>query len=95
MIAAIYARKSTEQNVTEDAKSITRQIETARVFAVKNGWTVEHIYSDDGISGAEFMKREGLALLMNAVKSKPRPFDILVVMDESRLGRKHIETSVY
>lgn len=30
MIAAIYARKSTEQNVAEDAKTVTRQIDLAR-----------------------------------------------------------------
>jgi hypothetical protein len=28
MIAAIYARKSTDQNVADEAKSVTRQIET-------------------------------------------------------------------
>ena len=31
--AAVYARKSTEQNVTDDAKSVTRQIDRARAFA--------------------------------------------------------------
>lgn len=41
MIAAIYARKSTEQNgVAEDAKSVTRQIEHAKAYAAKKGWTV-------------------------------------------------------
>ena len=36
MIAAIYARKSTDQSgVADDAKSVTRQIETARAFAAK------------------------------------------------------------
>ena len=56
MIAAIYARKNTEQTgVNEDQNSVTRQIEQARAYAEKKGWTVaeEHIYSDDGISGAE------------------------------------------
>ena len=41
MIAAIYARKSTEQNgVADDAKSVTRQIERSREFAARHGWTV-------------------------------------------------------
>jgi DNA invertase Pin-like site-specific DNA recombinase len=56
MIAAIYARKSTEQNgVAEDAKSVARQIEHATAYATKKGWTVtdEHVYSDDCISGAK------------------------------------------
>ena len=96
MIAAIYARKSTEQNgVADDAKSVTRQIEHARIYAERKGWCVaaEHIYSDDGISGAEFVKRPGLTRLLNALEAKPRPFDVLIMSEESRLGREQIETS--
>ena len=62
MIAAIYARKSTEQTGTaEEAKSVTRQIDHARAYAATKGWTVAeaHVYVDDGISGAEFAKRPG------------------------------------
>ena len=41
MIAAIYARKSNEQNdVTEAQKSVTRQIDGARVFISSRGWTL-------------------------------------------------------
>ena len=41
MIAAIYARKSTEQNGADaDAKSVANQIENARAFAQTKGWTV-------------------------------------------------------
>ena len=41
MIAAIYARKSTDQNdVAEEAKSVERQIDHARAYAAKKGWTV-------------------------------------------------------
>ncbi len=59
MIAAIYARKSTEQGgVADDQKSVTRQVEHARQYASQNGWTVadEHVLSDDAVSGAEFSK---------------------------------------
>jgi DNA invertase Pin-like site-specific DNA recombinase len=61
MMAAIYSRKSTEQNVAEDAKSVTRQIENARAYSLQKGWTIadEHVYVDDGISGAEFERRPG------------------------------------
>ena len=39
MIAAIYARKSTEQaGVADDAKSVARQIENGRAFAAEKGW---------------------------------------------------------
>ncbi len=95
MIAAVYARKSTEQNgVGDEDKSVTRQVEHAKAYAIKKGWTVaeEHIYVDDGISGAEFVKRPGFARLMNALKPKPA-FQYLVMSEESRLGREAIETA--
>ena len=38
MIAAIYARKSTEQNgVGDEEKSVTRQIEHAKAYAATEG----------------------------------------------------------
>lgn len=94
MIAAIYARKSTEQSsVANEEKSVTRQIDHAKQYAVKKGWIVidAHIYIDDGISGAEFVKRLGYVRLMSALKGKP-PFQALIMSEESRLGRGRIET---
>ena len=54
-VAAIYARKSTGQNVAEDAKSVTRQVENAKAFAIAQGWSVDDqfVFIDDGISGAD------------------------------------------
>ncbi len=95
MIAAIYARKSTDQaGVPEWERSVEGQIEAARAYAARKGWTVsdEHVYRDDGISGAEFSRRPGFSSLMAAVAVKPRPFDVLVVRDEDRLGREAIDT---
>lgn len=95
MQAAIYARKSTQQNVADDAKSVTRQVEHARAYATRKGWSLatDHIYIDDGISGAEFERRPGFLRLMNAIGRKRRPFDVLIMSEESRLGREAIETS--
>jgi site-specific DNA recombinase len=95
MIAAIYARKSTEQaNVSDEEKSVTRQIEHAKAYAAQKGWAVydDYLYVDDGISGAEFAKRPGFLRLMNALKPKP-PFQVLIMSEESRLGREQIETA--
>jgi hypothetical protein len=95
MIAAIYARKSTEQTGTaEEARSVTRQIEHARAYVATKGWTVgeAHVYVDDGISGAEFAKRPGLVGLINALSPRP-PFQVLVMSEEGRLGREQIETT--
>ena len=95
MIAAIYARKSTEQaGVSDDQKSIARQVDHARAYAVRKGWNIadEHVYVDDGISGAEFANRPSFLRLMNALKPRPA-FDVLVMSEESRLGRESIETA--
>ena len=72
MIAAIYARKSTDQNVADEEKSVTRQVDRARAYAAERGCTVAdgHVYSDDGISGAEFLKRPGFLALMNALRPR-------------------------
>jgi site-specific DNA recombinase len=88
VIAAIYARKSTDQNLPDEEKSVTRQVEHATAYAQRKGWTVapEHVYQDDGISGAEFVKRPGFLALMNALRPRP-PFQVLIVMEQSRLGR--------
>jgi DNA invertase Pin-like site-specific DNA recombinase len=94
MRAAIYARKSNEQDVSDDAKSVTRQIELARTFCEKQGWSTDdlHVCKDDGVSGAEFEDRPGLTKLVLAAKSKPRQFDVLVTMDQDRIGRDQIRT---
>jgi DNA-directed RNA polymerase specialized sigma24 family protein len=56
MIAAIYARKSTEQAGAGDkSESVERQRAHARAYATMKGRTIAdaHVYADDGIVGAE------------------------------------------
>ena len=95
MIAAIYARKSTEQTgLADEQRSVARQVDHARAYAKRKGWTVDEacVFVDDGISGAEFSNRPGFLRLMNALKPRP-PFQVLVMSEESRLGREAIETA--
>ena len=95
IVAAIYARKSTDQaGFSDETKSVTRQVEHARIYATRKGWTVgdEHVFVDDGVSGAEFATRPGFLELMNALKPRP-PFQVLVMSEESRLGREQIEVA--
>ncbi len=49
MIAAIYVRRSHDQNISEEDKSIVRQLAHARAFAERKGWTIAegHVYTDD------------------------------------------------
>jgi site-specific DNA recombinase len=93
MLAAIYARRSKEQkDRADEAKAVPRQIENARAFAAKVGWTVHptHIYKDDGFSGAEFERRPGLQQLL-AMLPRP-PFQRLIVSEQKSIGREMAET---
>jgi DNA invertase Pin-like site-specific DNA recombinase len=95
VVAAVYARKSTDQlGLTDEQKSVTRQVEHARAYPVRKGWTVpdECVFVDDAVSGAEFATRPGFVRLMRALKPYP-PFQILVMAEESRLGREQIEVA--
>jgi DNA invertase Pin-like site-specific DNA recombinase len=86
MIAAIYARKSSEQ----DGVKVSHPPNTPRK---RGGASIpQFIFTDDGISGAEFVARPGFVRLMNALKPKPS-FQILIMSEASRLGREAIETA--
>lgn len=90
-IAAIYARKSTEQTGTDaDAKSVARQIENATAFAVAKSWQIadEHVYSDDAISGAETRKLVNRQRLIDVIDAGDPPFQILILRDASRFSRR-------
>jgi site-specific DNA recombinase len=94
MTAAIYARKSTEQNgVTEADKSVTRQKELGRQFAASRGWAVVAEFEDDGISGAEFERRPGFQDLMRSLHPRPL-FAVLIVAEQKALGRESYETQM-
>jgi DNA invertase Pin-like site-specific DNA recombinase len=95
MTAAIDARKSTDQSgVADDQKSVSRQRERAREYAARKGWSTDDActFVDDGISGAEFANPPGFLRLMNALKPRPA-FQVLIMSEESRLGREAIETA--
>ncbi len=90
MKAAIYARKSTDDNDRdEDNKSVTRQVQHAKAYAESKGWSVdpEHIFVDDNQSGAVF-NRPALVRMLSDL----REFDVIVMSELSRLGREQSAT---
>jgi site-specific DNA recombinase len=97
--AAIYARKSTDDSDRNpENKSVVRQVEHARTYAQAKGWTVagEHVYCDDGISGAEYVNRPAFARLIASLpKRGAPPFDVLVMSEASRLGRDMTRNAAY
>ncbi len=93
MIAAIYARKSTQQtDVAEEAKSVTRQVDGAKAFITMKGWTLDdhHIYQDDGVSGALFANRAEFQRMMRDAAAGA--FQAVVFYDLDRFGRNARQT---
>ena len=88
MIAAVYGRRSTEQNGADaDARSVQRQIENARAFAAAKGWSVAgaHVYADDAVSGAELRKLRDRQRLLDVIRNGA-PFQALIMRDASRFS---------
>jgi DNA invertase Pin-like site-specific DNA recombinase len=83
--AAIYARFSSEM---QRSTSIDDQIAVARQHADRHGWRVlnGHIYTDEAMSGVS-LDRPGLQALLATAATRPRPFDVLLVDDTSRIAR--------
>jgi DNA invertase Pin-like site-specific DNA recombinase len=90
--AAIYARRSPDE---DSSRSIERQIAHARAYALKKGWEVleDHIYTDDGISGAEFRNRPGLLRLLNGLRPRAS-FGAVIMSEAARLGRERLRTEL-
>jgi site-specific DNA recombinase len=92
MIAAVYARKSTQQEgAGATSESVERQIQHAQQFITKKGWAIGPVYYDDAISGVTYAKLKDRArMVTDAAAGK---FQALVVSEQSRLGRDWIESA--
>jgi site-specific DNA recombinase len=86
MRVAIYARYSSD---LQRETSIDDQLAVAKRYAKEHGWTVldEHLYTDSAISGASIQGRAGVQRLLSAAAQQPKPFDVLLVDDSSRISR--------
>jgi len=77
---AIYARVST------DTQTTANQIRELKEVARRNGWTVVHVYKDEGISGAAAKeKRPAFVQLLRGAVAKE--FDLIAAWSVDRLGR--------
>lgn len=87
MRAAIYARYSSD---LQSRASIEDQIRLAREHADRQGWTIEEVYTDYGISGASMMRPGLQALLADA---QQRKFDIVLSEALDRISRDQGDTA--
>jgi DNA invertase Pin-like site-specific DNA recombinase len=78
---ALYARVSTDK-----AQTVENQLRELQAVALRLGWTVVAVYTDEGISGAKGRdKRPGLDALLKGVAR--REFDLIATWSVCRLGR--------
>jgi DNA invertase Pin-like site-specific DNA recombinase len=82
---AAYARYSSDR---QSPASIQDQLRNCRWFAEQREWVFqdEHVYTDEALSGAG-ADRPGLVKLLDAAGQLPRPFDVVLLDDTSRLSR--------
>jgi site-specific DNA recombinase len=82
---ACYTRFSTDKQTPVSGEDQTRK---CREFAATKNWTLveDHIYADEAVSGSGG-DRDGLKRLLAAAKTLPRPFDVILLDDTSRLSR--------
>jgi DNA invertase Pin-like site-specific DNA recombinase len=78
---ALYARVSTDRNQT-----VENQLRQLNEVAVRLGWTVVAVFTDEGISGAKGRdQRPGFDALLKGVARKE--FDMIAAWSVCRLGR--------
>lgn len=89
MTVAIYCRLSEEdknkQYETDDSASIQNQKTMLLQYAMKQGWDLYKIYSDDDYTGADRRRPEFNRLLKDAEQHK---FDIILCKTQSRFTRE-------
>jgi site-specific DNA recombinase len=87
MRVAIYARVSTTRQA--QAQTIEQQLDRLRAAVAEHGWTLEeeHVYRDDGYSGAG-LSRPGLDRLRD--HAALAELDLVVVTAPDRLARNYV-----
>lgn len=93
-IAAAYVRVSThmQEELSPDA-----QIRLIKEWANGHGYDLpeEFVFIDKGISGRKVKKRPAFLRMISMAKSKPSPFDAILVWKFSRFARNQEESIVY
>lgn len=93
-IAAAYIRVSTDDQIEYSPES---QIKAIREYAKKNDYILpeEYIFIDEGISGRNTKKRVAFQSMIGLAKTKPKPFDAILLWKFSRFARSREDSIVY
>ncbi len=92
--AAVYLRVSTNDQAEHSPDSQLREIKN---YAARHKIIIDpkHIYTDTGISGRNAKKRPAFQRMIAAAKSKPSPFDTVLIWKYSRFARNQEESILY
>lgn len=93
-IAAAYIRVSTEDQIEYSPES---QIKAIRDYAKRNDYILpdEYIFMDEDISGKTAGKRPAFMKMIGTAKTKPKPFDAILLWKFSRFARNREDSIVY
>lgn len=91
---AAYIRVSTEEQIEFSPDS---QIKKIKEYAKNNNIVLpeEFIFLDEGISGRSAQKRPEFMKMIGVAKTKPKPFDVILVWKFSRFARNRQDSIVY
>ncbi len=94
MIAALYIRVSTDDQLEFSPDAQKRALIE---YAKKNDYQIDEqfIFVDEGISGTTAKKRPAFQRMIAVAKSKPRPFDAILVHKFDRFARSREDSVVY
>lgn len=93
-IAAAYIRVSTEDQVELSPAS---QLVEIRKWAASHGYIVpdEFVFADEGITGRKVVGRDAFRRMIGVAKSKPKPFDAILLWKFSRFARNRDDAVFY
>lgn len=89
---ALYLRLSKDDGTDNDSSSIQTQKEMLTRYCRENGLVITEYYIDDGYSGKNF-DRPSFKRMISDIENGL--INCVITKDLSRLGRNHIETSIY
>lgn len=93
-LAACYIRVSTDEQVEYSPES---QLRAVRDYAAQHDYYIpdELIFRDEGISGRTVKKRPEFNRMIALAKSKPKPFEAVLLWKFSRFARNRADAIVY
>ena len=82
--------EQTEFSPTAQIKALTNYAKQNDIVLIK-----DHIYIDEGISGRKAEKRPEFMKMIATAKTKPKPFDVILVHKFDRFARSREDSVVY